>query len=63
MTRDPKTPTYGSPEYWTARAAAIERIVAEAPPLTSEQIVKLRRIFASTAPKGSKVVRPINEAA
>lgn len=38
----------------SARAAAIARIVAQAPPLTSDQIVKLRRIFAGTAPARRK---------
>lgn len=30
------------------REAAIRRVVDAAPPITAEQIVKLRRIFAST---------------
>lgn len=46
----PMSLVYGSPEYLAARKAAIARIVAAAPPPTSEQIVKLRRIFAGTSP-------------
>ncbi|WP_141703739.1 hypothetical protein [Planobispora rosea] len=38
-------------EYAERRQAAIEAIVAEAPPLSAEQIVVLRRVFAPTTKK------------
>lgn len=59
----PMSFVFGSPEYLAARKAAIARIVAAAPPPTAEQIVKLRRIFASTAGRPAKDVRPAKEAA
>ncbi|MGR6922665.1 hypothetical protein ACU635_51140 [[Actinomadura] parvosata] len=54
---------YGSPEYLAARQAAIERIVAEAPPLSAEQIVELRRIFASAPRNSPRTARPTDQAA
>lgn len=45
-------------EYLRQRKEAIRRIVAEAPPMTADQLVRLRQIFASglrrdRAPRGA----------
>lgn len=42
------------PEYLKRREEDIRQVVAEAPPLTADQIVMLRRIFANPSGKQSR---------